>query len=72
MKRQEAKLLGFDIIYSRKGELVTERTATDISSLKKYFTEEEYITLQTTLSTATRLLDEVHNKIEAELNARKA
>ena len=71
MKRQEAKLLGFDIIYSRKGELVTERTATDISSLKKYFTEEEYITLQTTLSTATRLLDEVHNKIEAELNARK-
>ena len=72
MKRQEAKLLGFDIIYSRKGELVTERTATDISSLKKYFTEEEYITLKTTLSTATRLLDEVHNKIEAELNARKA
>ena len=72
MKRQEAKLLGFDIIYSRKGELVTERTATDISSLKKYFTKEEYITLKTTLSTATRLLDEVHNKIEAELNARKA
>ena len=72
MKRQEAKLLGFDIIYSRKGELVTERTATDISSLKKYFTKEEYKTLEATVKSATKFLDEVHNRIEAELNARKA
>jgi len=72
MKRQEAKLLGFDIIYSRKGELVTERTATDISSLKKYFTEEEYNILQTVLRSAKTELDKIHNRIEADLNARKA
>ena len=72
MKRQEAKLLGFDIIYSRKGELVTEVTSTDISSLEKYFTKEEYNILETVLRTARTELDKIHNRIEADLNARKA
>ena len=71
--KHEARLLAYELLYSRNdSQLVTQRTTTDISSLKKYFTEEEYITLKTTLSTATRLLDEVHNKVEADLNARKA
>ena len=72
MKRQEAKLLVFDIIYSRKGQLVTEVTSTDISSLEKYFTKEEYNILQTVLRSAQTELNKIHNKVEADLNARKA
>ena len=71
--KHEARLLAYELLYIKNNrQLVTQRTTTDISSLEKYFTKEEYITLRTTLSTATRLLDEVHNRIEADLNARKA
>ena len=70
-KREEAKLLGYELLYNRAGNLVTERTSTDIKVLNKYFTVEDYSTLQTVLREATRKLDEVHNYIEANLNARK-
>jgi hypothetical protein len=62
-KRDEATLLAYKLIYNRAGNLVTE--------LKKYFTVEEYSTLQTVMREATKKLDEVHNYIEANLNARK-
>ena len=70
-KRKEAKLLGYELLYNRAGNLITERTSTDIRELKKYFSVEEYSTLQTVLREATIKLDEVHNYIEASLNARK-
>ena len=56
---------------NRTGNLVTERLSTDITKLKKYFTVEEYATLNTIVREATKKLDEVHNYIEANLNARK-
>ena len=70
-KREEGKLLGYELLYNRAGNLVTERTSVDISKLKKFFTKEEYATLQTVVREATKKLDEVHNYIEANLNARK-
>ena len=70
-KREEAQILGYRVLYNRAGNLVTERTSVDIKELKKYFSVEEYATLQTVLREATRKLDEVHNYIEANLNARK-
>ena len=70
-KREESQLLGYRVLYNRAGNLVTERTSVDIKELKKYFSVEEYATLQTVLREATRKLDEVHNYIEANLNARK-
>jgi len=70
-KREEAQLLGYKLLYNRAGNLVTERTSTDIKELKKYFTVEEYSTLQTVIREATKKLDKVHNYIEANLNARK-
>jgi hypothetical protein len=70
-KREEAKLLGYELLYNRAGNLVTERTSVDIKELKKYFSVEEYATLQTVIREATKKLDEVHNYIEANLNARK-
>jgi len=71
IKRDEAILLAYKLIYNRAGNLVTERTSVDITELKKYFSVEEYSTLQTVLREATKKLDEVHNYIEANLNARK-
>ncbi len=70
-KREEAQLVGYKLLYNRTGNLVTERLSTDITKLKKYFTVEEYATLNTIVREATKKLDEVHNYIEANLNARK-
>ena len=71
IKRKEAQILGYKLLYDRTGKLVTERTSTDISKLKKFLSKEEYVTLQTVLREATLKLDEVHNYIEDSLNARK-
>ena len=71
IKRDEDTLLAYKLIYNRAGNLVTERTSVDITELKKYFSVEEYSTLQTVVREATKKLDEVHNYIEANLNARK-
>ena len=35
-RRSEAKLLSYTLLYDRSGKLVTERTSTDITELKKY------------------------------------
>ena len=71
--KHEARLLAYELLYNRyDSQLVTQRTTTDISSLKKYFTEEEYNILKTVLRSAKTELDKIHNRIEADLNARKA
>ena len=70
-KREEAQLMGYKLLYNRAGNLVTERISVDIKELKPFFSIEEYSTLQTVIREATKKLDEVHNYIEANLNARK-
>jgi hypothetical protein len=69
-KRTEAKLLGYTLFYDQTGKLVTERTSTDISALKKFLSAEEFNTLTVVLREATTKLDTIHNEIEAHLNAR--
>ena len=71
MNKKEATLLGYKFLYNRAGKLITERTSTDITLLKQYFTAEEYATLQTVVREGTNKLDEIHNYIEANLNARR-
>tara|TARA_R100001510_G_scaffold40375_1_gene36744 strand:- start:97 stop:327 length:231 start_codon:yes stop_codon:yes gene_type:complete len=70
-KKEEATLLGYKILYNRAGKLITERTITDITELKPYFTDEEYATLKSVLREGSIKLDELHNHIESNLNARK-
>ena len=70
-KREEAKLLGYEVLFNKQGQLITERTTTDITILAKQLTKEDFNLLQSTIRSATRELDAVHNKIEADLNARK-
>ena len=68
--KQEAKLLQYTLLYDRSGKLITERISTDIKKLKPYLSTEEYATLQTIVREGTIKLDEIHNYIEANLNAR--
>ena len=70
MKNKEATLLGYKFIYNRAGKLVTERTSTDIKKLKPYLSTEEYETLKTVVREGTVKLDEIHNYLETNLNAR--
>tara|TARA_R110000824_G_scaffold14559_3_gene61867 strand:- start:2695 stop:2922 length:228 start_codon:yes stop_codon:yes gene_type:complete len=71
-KREEAKLLGYAILFNKQGQLIAERTSTDITKLKDQLTKEDFNTLQSIVRSATRELDEVHSKIEADLNFRKS
>ena len=71
MNKKEATLIGYKVLYNRACKLITERVSTDIKELKPYFTEEEYATLQTVIREGTNKLDEIHNYIEANLNARR-
>ena len=70
-KRKEATLMGYKLLYNRSGKLITERTSTDITELKPYFSKEEYATLQTLIRETTVKLDKIHNYVEANLNARR-
>ena len=70
MKKQEAKLLQYTLLYDRSGKLITERVHTNIEELKPYFSEEEYSILKTLMRECTQKLDEVHNYLEDNLNAR--
>tara|TARA_R100000656_G_C3914091_1_gene121510 strand:+ start:148 stop:372 length:225 start_codon:yes stop_codon:yes gene_type:complete len=70
-KRKEAKLLGYSILFNKKGQLITERTTTDIKELESKLTKEDFNLLQAVLRSGTRELNKVHNLIEEELNARK-
>jgi len=70
-KRTEAKLLGYTILFNKKGQLITERLSTNIKELEDRLTKEDFNLLQSVLRSGKRELDKVHSKIEAELNARK-
>jgi len=70
IKREEAKLLAYTVLFNKQGQLITERISTDIKKLKKFLSKEEFNLLQSVLRSATTELDAVHNKIEADLNAR--
>ena len=70
MKRKEATLLGYKLLYDRSGKLITERLYTDIKQLKPYFNKEDYATLSVLLREGTKKLDEIHNYLETVLNAR--
>ena len=63
IKRKEAKILGYKLLYDRTGRLITERTSTDL-------TTEEYNTLNTVVRETTNKLDKIHKYLEDYLNAR--
>ena len=70
-KNKEATLVGYKVIFDGKGNLVTERTSSNIDSIKHLFTKRDFYLLKSIIREATSNLDEVHNNNEIALNARK-
>ena len=68
--KKEATLVSYKLLYDRYGKLITERSSTDISGLKKFLSKEEFTTLEVVLREATAKLDSIHSYIETHLNAR--
>ena len=71
MKQNEATLLGYKVLYSRTGKLITERITTDITKLKEHFKPEDHVVLEVVMREGTTKLDSIHQDIENHLNARK-
>jgi len=70
MKRNEAQLLAYRLLYDKSGNLVTERTKVDITKLKKHLAPQDYENLRIIIREATVKLDAIHSYIESYLNAR--
>ena len=70
-EKNEAILIGYKILFDKKGNLITERISTDIKKLKKYFSLEDYSIIRSVINESTIKLDKIHNEIEEALNARK-
>tara|TARA_R110002051_G_scaffold322838_2_gene414480 strand:- start:95 stop:316 length:222 start_codon:yes stop_codon:yes gene_type:complete len=70
-KNKEATLFGYRILFDSKGNLLTERTTTNIKDIKNQFTKKDYYLLRSIIREATLRLDKIHNQIEVALDARK-
>jgi hypothetical protein len=70
MKKNEATLISYKLVIDQKGKVYSERSVSDIDQLEERFTVVLFNTLKTVLRNATVELDKIHNKLEADLNAR--
>ena len=70
MKKNEATLISYKLIIGQKGKVYSERSVSDIDQLEERFTVVLFNTLKTVLRNTTVELDKIHNKLEADLNAR--
>tara|TARA_Y100001951_G_scaffold36437_1_gene28799 strand:- start:563 stop:781 length:219 start_codon:yes stop_codon:yes gene_type:complete len=70
MKKNEATLISYKLIIDQKGKVYSERSVSDIDQLEERFTVVLFNTLKTVLRNTTVELDKIHNKLEADLNAR--
>ena len=70
-KKNEAVLLGYKLLFDSKGNLVTERTSTDLAAMKESFSEKDYHLLTSVLFETKTRLDKIHIEIEKALDSRK-
>ena len=70
MKKNEATLISYKLVIDKKGKVYSERSVSDIDQLEERFTVVLFNTLKTVLRNTTVELDKIHNKLEADLNAR--
>ena len=70
-KKTEATLVGYRVLFDKKGTLITERTSTDLKYLKSVLSRRDYNILRTVIHEATIRLNDIHNQIELALDARK-
>ena len=70
-KKTEATLVGYKVLFDKKGNLITERTSTDLKYLESTLSRRDYNILRTVIYEATIRLNDIHNQIEVALDARK-
>ena len=70
MKKNEATLISYKLVIDQKAKVYSERSVSDIDQLEERFTVVLFNTLKTILRNTTVELDKIHNKLEADLNAR--
>jgi hypothetical protein len=70
-KKTEATLVGYRVLFDKKGNLMTERTSTDLKYLESVLSRRDYNILRTVIHEATIRLNDIHNQIEVALDARK-
>jgi len=70
MSKEEGNVLGFRIFFNKKGLLMSEFSTLPTEEVPKFFKQpEEQKIINTVLDHGLRHLKDLHEKIEAELNA---
>ena len=72
MKATEANLLSFHILFDTKGRLVTETNGLPIKDASKLFKGTDLKIIETVIREARRKILDIHNELEAELDALNA
>ena len=72
MKATEANLLSFHILFDTKGRLVTETSGLPIKDASKLFKGTDLKIIETVIREARRKILNIHNELEAELDALNA
>jgi|TARA_R110001606_G_C14984394_1_gene604856 hypothetical protein len=70
MSKKEATLISYKLIIDQKGKVYSERSLSDIDQIEERFKPILFNTLKQVLQRTSTELDKIHNKVEADLNAR--
>tara|TARA_R100000687_G_C6313544_1_gene101574 strand:+ start:170 stop:394 length:225 start_codon:yes stop_codon:yes gene_type:complete len=70
MKKHEATLISYKLVIDQKGKVYSERSLSDIDQIEERFNPILFTTLKQILRNTSTELDKIHNRLEAELNAR--
>tara|TARA_R100001082_G_C4304888_1_gene134128 strand:- start:161 stop:379 length:219 start_codon:yes stop_codon:yes gene_type:complete len=70
MKKKEATLISYKLVIDQKGKVYSERSVSDIDQLEDRLKPILFNTLKQVLKRTSTELDTIHNKVEADLNAR--
>jgi len=72
MKATEANILSFHILFDTKGRLVTETSGIPIEDAHNVFKGYDLKTVETIIREARQRILDIHNDLEAELDALNA
>ena len=72
MKAKEANILSYRILFDTKGQLVTEISGLPIEDAGKAFSGSDLKIIQTVIREGRQKMTDIHNHLEAELDALNA
>ena len=72
MKAKEANILSYRILFDTKGQLITEISGLPLKDAGKAFSGSDLKIIQTVIREGRRKIDDIHNYLEAELDALNA